>query len=771
MQAVNGQQVSKMAKRHARFWLSAALIGLLVACGGGGGGNRATGVEPGPDAPGGTVPPPDPILPGPVGYEDADEIFAFITGAEIPADGQTVVDFQVTDGNNTAILDLEVSNVRFVLAKLQGSALGNNTGDWQSYVNRIESAGSVGPGTEDKLQATYERDGELTNNGDGTYSYRYATNVNEPDPAMDAQAKDEGLSLDYEPDRTHRVSIQFDGAANPVNPYFDWVPATGETDDVFGMQISLTPNCNRCHDPLGIHGGNRIEVEYCVTCHNPGSTDANSGNTVDMKVMVHKIHMGENLPSVQGGDPYIIWGFRDRPHDYSHIVYPQDLQNCQNCHVGTGTTNDFYTEVDLSNQGDNWNEFSSRAACGSCHDDLNFDTHAGGQPDDSKCAQCHSTGEIAGSPEESHLILIREESQNYLPVIESVTNSAPGQFPSIDFRITNPTTGEDWDILNDAPWTVGGGASRLAVTVSWDTDEYNNAGNQDDHTSAVSMNALTSATPNGDGSFNIVSTVAIPNGSLPPNIPANGSGGAAVEGHPAVDVTDDGSEERIYMDNTVSFFNINEADGTADARRDIVELTECLDCHQDIVLHGSNRSNTIQGCVNCHNPRNTDRQVRGLAFNPPTDGKDEESIHFTTMVHAIHAPSTRTNPLQVVGFMGFNTHVYDDDHVQYPGDLANCQACHGSDGYQLPLGSNVLGTTIDTGTDFFSPNDDIVQSPESAACYSCHENDTAKAHMEANGGDLSTTQAALDSGEVVEQCSVCHAEGRSADVDLVHGLD
>ena len=121
-------------------------------------------------------------------------------------------------------------------------------------------------------------------------------------------------------------------------------------------------------------------MEYCVTCHNPGSTDANSGNTVDMKVMIHKIHMGENLPSVQDGEPYIIWGFRDRPHDYSHIVYPQDLGNCQNCHVGSSTTDEFYPRCSFPTRATTGTSSPSKAACGSCHDDVISTTMPAGRP-------------------------------------------------------------------------------------------------------------------------------------------------------------------------------------------------------------------------------------------------------------------------------------------------------------------------------------------------------------------------------------------------------
>ena len=147
-----------------------------------------------------------------------------------------------------------------------------------------------------------------------------------PNPLTDlpadvlAQAEVEGLDLSYEADRTHRVAIQFDDNPNTTaNPNLRLGTGdSGATEGIFTMDIAATENCNACHDPLAIHGGNRREVEYCVTCHNAGSTDANSGNTVDMKVMIHKIHMGKNLPSVQeGGEPYAIYGFRDSKHDYS----------------------------------------------------------------------------------------------------------------------------------------------------------------------------------------------------------------------------------------------------------------------------------------------------------------------------------------------------------------------------------------------------------------------------------------------------------------------
>ena len=743
-----------------RTWMMAATLGLLVACGGGGGGDRASGVEPGPP-PSDVVPPQPPVVPDPqpAPYAEQEVLLANITDVQLNENNQPVVDFQLTDGDGTAILDLESGNVRFTIAKLQESALGTFTGTWQSYINSIEFAGSVGPGTEDKLQATYERVEEnFVNNEDGTYTYTFDQDIsNLPDDVL-AQAEAEGLDLGYAPELTHRVAIQFDGAPGKANPFYDWVPATGATSGIFAMDIAATANCNNCHDPLAIHGGGRREVQYCVTCHNAGSTDANSGNTVDMKVMIHKIHMGVNLPSVQDGGEYAIWGFRDSKHDYSMLRYPQDIRNCVNCHAGTATGGG-RDDLVLTSQGDNWAEYPSGAACGSCHE--NAAGHINNHPDEN-CASCHSEGGFAGSIAQSHVNLVTETARNYFAEILDVSNTMPGETPSVTVKISNPETGEAYDLVNDP--TLSG----MRVGIAWDTDDYNNVGNGLDNASGVTTTIAGAATDNGDGSFTVTASTAIPDGSAAPGVAATGSGAATIEGHPNVDLDDDGETESIPARNVAAYFSIDEADGAPVERRIAVELDNCLACHGNLSLHGANRNDSIETCVTCHNPRNTDKRVREVASNPPTDGKDEESLDFKTMIHGIHAAAIRENPLQVVGFRGFTTYVYDEEHVHYPGDLSNCTTCHTDDGYLLPLADGVLGTTIDTGEDRADPADDTVVTPTSAVCSSCHDNSAAKAHMTANGGNFGTTQAAIDSGEVAESCSVCHGEGRSADVSVVH---
>jgi len=243
----------------------------------------------------------------------------------------------------------------------------------------------------------------------------------------------------------------------------------------------------------------------------------------------------------------------------------------------------------------------------------------------------------------------------------------------------------------------------------------------------------------------------------------------AIEGHPAVDIGQDGESnvQRIPMDNVHAFFSIDESSGKASARRDVVDMGKCQDCHRSLSLHGSNRNNDEQVCAMCHNPRNTDREVREIAVTPPTDGKDEETIDLKVMVHAIHASGMRENPIQIVGFGGFTTYVFDEEHVQFPGDLSNCNACHVNNSYALPLAGSVLATTVDTGSDHESPTDDLAVTPMAAVCSSCHDSDKAKAHMVSTGG--AKFDAPLAEAEAaVESCDVCHGNGAIAGVNLVH---
>ena len=61
--------------------------------------------------------------------------------------------------------------------------------------------------------------------------------------------------------------------------------------------------------------------------------------------------------------PYLITGHGGTVYDFSDVVYPQDVRNCTTCHE----ENDADTP-----QASNWRLVANRAACGTCHDDVDF---------------------------------------------------------------------------------------------------------------------------------------------------------------------------------------------------------------------------------------------------------------------------------------------------------------------------------------------------------------------------------------------------------------
>ncbi len=75
----------------------------------------------------------------------------------------------------------------------------------------------------------------------------------------------------------------------------------------------------------------------CVLCHNPTQgIDPDTGNSVDMPLMIHKIHMGENL-----SEDYTIIGYRQSVHNYNDVVYPAPINECTDCHTGGIPTENF----------------------------------------------------------------------------------------------------------------------------------------------------------------------------------------------------------------------------------------------------------------------------------------------------------------------------------------------------------------------------------------------------------------------------------------------
>ena len=324
-------------------------------------------------------------------------VTATITGAAADAAGTVTVDFTVANADGDPVTG--IPKISANIAKLVPAGNGESFNKWVPYIYGSQtvsnSANGDWPNPDGTAadQGSREGNGTLTDHGDGSYTYVYSTNLSNIVTPVGA------TPIAYEQGLTHRVSIMMGGHSGATaDAVFDFVPdgsAVTETRD-----IVRTDACKSCHgDEFHGHGGDRLTVETCVTCHNPSTTDPHGGESVDLKVMIHKIHSGGELASIPGPDgivwdnpatpadesadngSYAIWGYQNAKIEWWKVGFPAVIENCTKCHQGQG--------ADV----DNWKTTPSRAACGSCHDDVDFVTgtnHPGGpQANDNNCSTCH----------------------------------------------------------------------------------------------------------------------------------------------------------------------------------------------------------------------------------------------------------------------------------------------------------------------------------------------------------------------------------------------
>ncbi len=704
---------------------------------------------------------------------ESSELNLMIDGVQIAS--PPVVDFVITNESGKPVMlsqdDVASGALRFGIAKLVPGANGD-ADSWQSYINTVEQADpTVGPNGQAVLasavQATMETRGSagtLTRNDDGSYSYRFATDITNP-------AETQGVG--YDPSLTHRVAMQVElagsnGEEHISNPFFDFVPDGGPLQTT--KLVVHKDSCNSCHHRLALHGGGRIETEYCVVCHNPGTTDANSGNNLDFSVMVHKIHMGEELSA-----PYTIWGFRNSEHDYSNVVYPHDHSNCIKCHN---------KQNPATPNGDNWTLRPTMEACGSCHESVDFNNHPDpgiAHQDNSLCGVCHvpSSGTLDFAIRQAHTNPVEAAAAAYQFNIERIDYSPVSRELVVNFSVTNPFNNNSrYDIRTHPAFTAGGGASRMAILIGWDTADLHNTG-ANAPAQPISIDPLFGgATANGDGTFRVSAVLPAP---------AAGTGVVGIEGHPAVNGV------RLPVANVTENFAIT---GPLSPRRRIVSIDKCNECHGNLSLHGNNRQGTVEICVICHNANATDMEVRPATLDGNgdgsfddftavgTDGKREESIHFKTMIHAIHAGAANEHGYRENGITvyGFRRSVHDYSHVVYPGILSNCNACHVDGSHRVNAGTGTLATTVQTAAASLDgaqnqidqaladPTDDLNISPETAACASCHDSAQARDHMELVGGGVFDLTQADIGNTVFEDCGGCHGPLEFKDVDAVHDV-
>lgn len=490
-------------------------------------------------------------------------------------------------------------------------------------------------------------------------------------------------------------------------------------------KINTQTACNNCHNPLALHGGQRRSVRLCVLCHQPQHSLSNTGESFDLKVMIHRIHRGENLPSVKAGKPFLLTS----TDDYSTVALPQDIRNCASCHEGTDPAK-------KPTQSDVWYTRPSRAACGSCHDDVNWATgeghKAGAQADDSKCASCHAPvgdQEWDASVKGAHTVPDKSKQLKGLNAeIVSVDQVAPGKKPVVTFKLTNG----DGSILD--PKTFG---SNLNIDLGGPTSDYT--------LFPVIRERADGATFNGTvGVYTF--TNAIP-------ADASGTWTFAIECRRTVPLAKADGTTINYNEgafNPIKYVSVT--GGAAKPRRTLVALANCNKCHNrlaSLFSHGGTRIN-LELCVMCHNPNHSD-----VARRPASAGKPESGA-FKRMIHRIHSGENLTQDYTIYGF-GSTPNNFNE--IRFPGDRRDCLTCHvsvsGKPVYALPVTADAV--PVVTQRDHFSP-----QGPGTAACLGCHDNRDAAAHAY-----LMTVTFPGDSGPT-EACGTCHGTGKDWAVEKVH---
>ena len=417
---------------------------------------------------------------------------------------------------------LPAGNIRFVLARLEPEVNGKSS-TWRAITRRTEAfPGTPAPTPTDRVTGTGPRNqaytetataGTWVDNRDGSFRYTFSKSLKD-----DAE-------IPYDGRLPHRIGLEIRTSPNLTpsnipanNATYTFNGATGAPLAQSGREIVDNDTCNACHDNLSAHGDARFDLQYCAVCHESYSFDAQSGNTIDLKVMIHKIHSGAKLPSVQAGGFYGIFGFGNRFTDFSDVVFTQDPRNCQTCHQET--------DADTP-QASNWRITVNREACGSCHDNVNFDSganHGGVAATDDQCGSCHGPNSTINNgnlrPQVVHRNPVLEASARFKYEVLRVADSAPGQAPTVTIRVVDPTNGNaPYDIKADPGPFQGDPGASLAVDVAWSTrPDFTNTGSGSATATAgtpaqpIRIDFKATAVPDADfpGSFKATATKPIP---------------------------------------------------------------------------------------------------------------------------------------------------------------------------------------------------------------------------------------------------------------------
>jgi OmcA/MtrC family decaheme c-type cytochrome len=283
-----------------------------------------------------------------------------VTGA-VPG-GKITVTFKVTNGDGSPVTPSSLGTLNILVG-----------GPTTDYTRSFRESGKTATASGDAWVYTFTANA-IPADAKGTWTV----------------AADVYRSVTLSPAPSTGASVR-EAAQNPVY----YVAVTDSQPVARRTAVDLV-KCNKCHDLLALHGGQRFKIEECVICHNPAADD--SGNrpsdqgipeSISFQRMVHRIHTGDLL-----AQQFTVFGNGKSKHNYNEVRFPGDRRDCVACHVAgtytvplpdgvisTITKKDFYTP-----------QQPTAAACLGCHDSKAAAAHAfmSTSAFGEACEVCHS---------------------------------------------------------------------------------------------------------------------------------------------------------------------------------------------------------------------------------------------------------------------------------------------------------------------------------------------------------------------------------------------
>lgn len=591
-----------------------------------------------------------------------------IKSASIANDGTITARVTITDSQGVPLDRAGLTTPGPVSLSLIAAYIPAGKTQYVSYTtNTAKATQNTNP---PQVQAANDSGGTFVKNADGDYTYTFKTKA----PAgFDATATH---SIGVSAQRNLSEFGTFDEWAETSNDVYNFVP-NGSAVKVT-RSVVATDACNNCHNPLFGHGGSRLQVQLCIMCHTPQTINPDTGLTMDMPVLIHKLHMGSSLPSVKAGTPYRIW-HRGKWSDFSTVVFPQDVRNCTTCHTPGATA-----------QADNWKLNPSRAVCGSCHDNVNFATgenHVNVPMfSDNECKNCHTSepsGDFDASIPGAHVVPNKSAAlPGIVTNILNVEGATPGNAPTVTFSVTDKG-GNALDISK---------LSLLRAILGGPNTDYQTG------PGGIRVSEDPSKTAGTNGVYRYTFTNKLP-------AAAAGSYTVSIQARNSVTLLANTAKSTVAIDAAKPveyYFSVDSSSVTP--RRQVVATEKCSACHNDLgFVHGGMRA-ASQECPICHNPT-------------LVDGTSKQSVSMATQIHSIHRGENLANPY-VLGTTNYQ-------EVRFPGDLRVCTTCHVNNSYQV---DNVGAQAMVASPGGFMP----ATAPISAACQGCHDDRATASHALSN---------------------------------------